>query len=289
MRGIILAGGNGTRLYPTTISMNKHLFPVYDKPMIYYPLTTLILAGVKEITIVSTESGTNQFQKLLGNGDQIGIEIDYRIQYTPGGIVDGLRIGLDDKISIDSTLLILGDNVFFGEGLGRKIGELDFGDNCYVWTQEVENPSEFGVAVMDGAGIIQKLVEKPERFVSSTAVTGMYFFPKDVAERCKQQIPSARGELEVVELLNNYLEDSRLKNIALSRGAFWADAGTSVSLNEISHFIYLIQTRQGNLVGSPEEASRRVGNINQSQFKALLDTMPDSAYKNHLSLFHQVD
>jgi glucose-1-phosphate thymidylyltransferase len=289
MRGIILAGGNGTRLYPTTLSMNKHLFPVYDKPMIYYPLTTLILAGVKDITIVSTESGINQFEKLLGDGNQLGIEIDYKIQSTPGGIVDGLRIGLDGKISIDSTLLILGDNVFFGEGLGRKIGELDFGDNCYVWTQEVENPNEFGVAVMDGAGNIQKLEEKPQSFVSNTAVTGMYFFPRDVTDKCKGQIASARGELEVVGLLNTYLEDSRLKSIALSRGAFWADAGTSVSLSEISQFIHLIQTRQGNLVGSPEEASRRVGNINQFQFKTLLDKMPESAYKNHLSTFNQVN
>ena len=289
MRGIILAGGFGTRLYPTTLSMNKHLFPVYDKPMIYYPLTTLILTGLTEVTIVSTEDGVRQFEKLLGNGNQFGIQIDFKIQHKPGGIVDGLRIGLEGKPNRDSTLLILGDNVFFGEGLGRKIGELDFEDNCYIWTQEVENPSEFGVAIMDGAGKILKFEEKPESSVSNTAVTGMYVFPSDVIEKCKEQEPSARGELEVVTLLNAFLEDKRLKSIALSRGAFWADAGTSVSLNEISQFIFLVQSRQGNLVGSPEEASRSVGNIDQLQFRALIEKMPASAYKSHLNLFDYVD
>lgn len=282
MRGILLAGGMGTRLNPITTVTNKHLLPIYDKPMIYYPLTTLMLAGIVEITILSTESGVRQFTDLLGDGSQWGLKLSYVVQNSPEGIADGIRIALKQFSSPDSVLVILGDNIFYGQGLGRHISEVIEKRVCVIWTQEVNNPENFGVASLNPAGGIDSIVEKPIKSKSNMAITGLYYFPSNINQIISTINKSERGEYEITEILNSYLKYNAIKLQKLSRGVYWLDSGTVENLIEVSQFVRVVQTRQGQLIGSPDEAAWRMNRINKEKFLELIRNMPQSSYKEQL-------
>lgn len=283
MRGIILAGGSGTRLGPVTRAINKHLFPIYDKPMIYYPLTTLILAGVKEIQFLSSPDAIPSFKKLLGDGGQWGLNISYSEQDSPTGIAGGLKIAATAGGDDEPILVILGDNVFFGQGLGRNIADVNSDSTCHIWTQNVRNPESFGIAEIDLSGRVLRVVEKPSDYIGNSAVTGLYKFPTGLLSRLGELKPSPRNELEITEVLEKYLVEERLSAHNLTRGVYWLDAGTIENLVEVSQFVRAIQTRQGQLIGSPDEAAFQVGLINEDQLSKLIDALPQSDYKTSLS------
>ena len=279
MRGILLAGGLGTRLNPTTRAVNKHLIPIFDKPMIYYPLTTLMLANVREICIVSTESGVTQFKELLGDGSQWGMELTYAVQESAIGIADGISIGLSQFKTDDSVLVILGDNIFYGQGLGRHISEIVDEDKCMIWVQAVDNPESFGIACMDKDNEITSIVEKPSQNIGNMAITGLYYFPSDVNSVTSKVQKSSRGEKEITDVLNHYLKRKVLKSERLTRGVFWLDAGTVENLLEASQFVRVIQSRQGHLIGSPDEAAFQMHFITRADFEKLAAALPESSYK----------
>jgi glucose-1-phosphate thymidylyltransferase len=279
MRGIILAGGSGTRLGPVTRAINKHLIPIFDKPMIYYPLTTLILAGVTEIQFLSTPEAIPNFEKLLGNGSQWGIRINYCVQDSPTGIAGGLRIAANALGDEEPILVILGDNIFFGQGLGRHISEIGSDQFCHIWTQNVSDPASFGIAEFDTQGKILRIVEKPVENIGRRAVTGLYKFPAGVLSRLNELNASARNEFEITEVLERYLTEDKLQGQNLSRGVYWLDAGTIENLVEVSQFVRSIQTRQGHLIGSPDEAAYQVGLISEAAFSTLIWDLPNSDYK----------
>ena len=266
-----------------TESINKHLLPIFDKPMIYYPLTSLILAGATDVCIVSTSDGVFQFQKLLKTGLQWGINISYAIQDSPEGIADGISKALHTFETKESSLVILGDNIFYGTGLGRHISESIETDKCLIWTQEVNNPHNFGIITFDKDNNIDSIVEKPKTGNSKFAITGLYYFPKCINHKVTQIKKSNRGEYEIVDILNLYLKEIKLINNNLSRGVFWLDAGTVEDLNEASNFVKTVQTRQNQLIGSPDEASWRMGLISSQQFNNLITHMPNSSYKKELA------
>lgn len=282
MRGILLAGGLGTRLFPTTQAVNKHLIPVFDKPMIYYPLTTLMLANVRDISIVSTNSGVKQFKQLLGDGSQWGISLSYAVQENANGIADGIQKGLTVFEKEDSVLVILGDNIFYGQGLGRHISELVFSDKSMVWIQEVVNPESFGIATLGHDGEIETIVEKPVEDRGNLAITGLYYFPADLKQIVDTVQVSERGEKEITDLLNHYLRSKRLLSEKLLRGVFWLDAGTVDNLLEASLFVRVVQSRLGQLIGSPDEAALRMDFISENQFRDLILNMRESSYKEQL-------
>jgi glucose-1-phosphate thymidylyltransferase len=282
MQGILLAGGMGTRLSPTTQAINKHLIPIYDKPMIYYPLTTLMLAGVREISLVSTATGISQFRQLLGDGSQWGINLRFVIQHTPEGIAHGISIALNGLSTSEPVLTILGDNVFYGQGLGRHIADLSIGTNCMIWTQEVSNPENFGIVTLKEDGTVESITEKPLDKRGNLAVTGLYYFPSTVHELVGKTIKSLRGEYEITGILNSYLAADAINSEILSRGVYWLDAGTVENLIEASQFVRLVQNRQGQLIGSPDEAALRMNFISSGQFQMLLTKMSDCAYKDQL-------
>lgn len=279
MRGIILAGGSGTRLGPVTRAINKHLIPIFDKPMIYYPLTTLILASVTEIQFLSTPEAIPNFEKLLGNGSQWGIRINYCVQDSPTGIAGGLRIAANSLGDDEPILVILGDNIFFGQGLGRHISEIESNQFCHIWTQNVRDPASFGIAEFDSQGKILRIVEKPVENIGTRAVTGLYKFPAGVLSRLNELNASARNEFEITEVLEKYLAENKLIGQNLSRGVYWLDAGTIENLVEVSQFVRSIQTRQGHLIGSPDEAAYQVGLITEAAFINLIANLPNSEYK----------
>jgi glucose-1-phosphate thymidylyltransferase len=282
MRGIVLAGGTGSRLYPATDLSNKHSIPIYDKPMIYYPLTTLILAGVTEVCIVSTKEGVTAFRRLLDDGSHLGIQIDYVVQHQPLGIADGISAAVGSLKIIEPLMIILGDNIFYGTGVGRHIGDIIKNDFCTVWTQKVSKPQDFGIVNLNEYGEPISIVEKPLNGVSNLAITGLYYFPADIVSKIRKISPSSRGEFEVTDLLNMYLKENRLKIESLERGVYWVDAGTVENLSDASQFVRMIQSRQGNLIGSPEEASFQKGNLTLEQLQNKISTMPESNYKNEL-------
>ena len=285
MRGVILAGGFGSRLFPTTKSMNKHLIPVYDKPMIYYPLTTLILAGAKDICIVSTLQGVEGIKNLLGDGKEFGIEVKYKTQDLPRGITDGISIALSSFRDYEPLLVILGDNIFYGPGLGRAISEAVAPSKTTIWTQEVSNPQEFGIITIDSKGRIIAIEEKPSESDSNLAITGLYYLSIDLPELIANIPPSTRGEIEITSLLEKFHNNNSLNVKLLGRGIYWTDAGTVENLSNASQFIKLIQTRQGNLIGSPHEAAYQTGLISKSELISLVEKMPDSDYKNSLEAY----
>ena len=285
MRGVILAGGFGSRLFPTTKSMNKHLIPVYDKPMIYYPLTTLILAGAKDICIVSTLQGVEGIKNLLGDGKEFGIKLEYKTQELPRGITDGISIALSCFKDYEPLLVILGDNIFYGPGLGRAISEAVDPSKTTIWTQEVSNPQEFGIITIDSKGRIIAIEEKPSESDSNLAITGLYYLSIDLPELIANIPPSARGEIEITSLLEKFHNNNSLNVKLLGRGIYWTDAGTVENLSNASQFIKLIQTRQGNLIGSPHEAAYQTGLISKSELISLVEKMPDSDYKNSLEAY----
>lgn len=251
--------------------------------MIYYPLTTLILSDVTEICIVSTTAGIGQFKSLIGDGSQWGLRITYAVQDEPNGVADGIRIALDTFKKPESVLVILGDNVFHGQGLGRYISEIADTSECLIWTQEVNNPESFGIATISAGGDIQTIIEKPKSGAGNLAITGLYYFPATIYEEISGLTASNRGEFEITEILNRYLMMGNIKHERLSRGVYWLDAGTSENLLDASQFVHSIQTRQGYLIGSPDEAAWRMERIQINDFKALVNAMPESSYRHSLT------
>lgn len=286
MKGIILAGGAGTRLYPLTMVTSKQLLPVYDKPMIYYPLSTLMLAGVRDILIISTPEDTPRFEHLLGDGAQFGIKLSYAVQPSPDGLAQAFIIG-EEFIGDDACALVLGDNIFYGNGLGKKLAcaaESAEAGRATVFGFYVEDPERFGVVEFDINNKVLSLEEKPKQPKSNYAVTGLYFYPAGVSEMAKRVQPSARGELEITTLNTMYLEKGQLDCDVMGRGFSWLDTGTMDSLMQAASFIQMIQNMQGVVVSAPEEIAYRFRMINREQLLAAAEKYGKSNYGKHLRI-----
>ena len=282
MQGILLSGGNGTRLWPTTKATSKQLLPVYDKPLVYYPLSTLLLSGVRKIVVVTNPKALNGHMDLLKDGSQWGIEILYSVQESPKGIPDAFTVGRNNLIKDEPIVLILGDNFFYGKDVDQNVlfGTGDQEATCFVC--EVSNPSEFGVLDLDSQGKTIRIIEKPSNFISNVALSGLYKFPGDVYEKLDRIEPSARGELEIVDLLNSYLPTNRLVTKYWSRGTAWLDTGTPRRLLEAGSFVQILQERQGVLIGSPDEVAWRLGLIDSQQLEKNVFELSGSEYGEKL-------
>jgi glucose-1-phosphate thymidylyltransferase len=281
MKGIILAGGSGTRLYPITRGISKQIMPVYDKPMIYYPLSTLMMAGLREILIITTPFDQDQFRRLLGDGTQFGCRIDYAVQEEPRGLADAFIVGAD-FIGSDAVAMILGDNIFYGYGLGAQLKEHTHPDGGAVFAYHVADPERYGVVEFDGARNAVSIEEKPARPKSNYAVVGLYFYDNDVVEIARGIAPSARGEIEITDVNRTYLEAGRLKVGVLDRGTAWLDTGTFDSLMQAAEFVRVIEQRQGLRIGSPEEIAYHEGFIDAEQLRALAEPLVKSGYGQYL-------
>ncbi len=281
-KGIILAGGSGTRLYPVTQSISKQLLPVYDKPMIYYPLSTLMLAGIQDILIISTPDDTPRFESLLGDGSQWGLNISYKVQPSPDGLAQAFILG-DTFVGNDLSALVLGDNIFYGHDFNELLGNaMVRSDGATVFAYHVHDPERYGVAEFDQTNKVLSLEEKPKNPKSNYAVTGLYFYDKDVVAMAKSLKPSARGELEITDLNRLYLEKEKLNVEIMGRGYAWLDTGTHDSLLEASQFIATLENRQGLKVSCPEEISYRQGWINASQLEKLAAPLSKNGYGEYL-------
>jgi glucose-1-phosphate thymidylyltransferase len=281
-RGLILAGGTGSRLTPLTRGVNKHLLPVFDKPMIYYPLTTLMLANIRDVTIVTTSESLDPFRILLGDGSQWGLQLRYRIQDRPAGIVDGLRIAADD-LAGHNVALILGDNIFYAAGLAAILRDsLENNPGATIFGYQVANPSDFGVVTLDADGRATDIDEKPANPKSRLAVTGLYIYSSDVFELAAKVRPSARGEFEITDLNRIFLQQGRLRARNLGRGVAWLDGGKPEDLYEAGQFVKVIQERTGLLIACPEEIAYRLGFIDRTAFTRLAEQTPVSAYQAYL-------
>lgn len=266
-RGIVLAGGSGSRLWPATHSVSKQLIPVYDKPMIYYPITTLMLAGIREILLISTPRDLPIYEELLGSGSQWGIQISYAVQETPAGLAQALLIA-EGFLQGEPSVLILGDNLMYGSGLGRNLSTFTTSKGAAITAYEIADPTGLGVVVFDSNGKATELVEKPAEFVSRWAIPGIYFYDGSAPERAKTLKPSSRGELEITDLNRTYLRDGSLQVHKLPRGTAWLDLGTPAGLLEASQFVRTIEERQGLLLGSPDEVALNSGWITDTSLKA---------------------
>ncbi|TQK30226.1 glucose-1-phosphate thymidylyltransferase RfbA [Arthrobacter sp. SLBN-53] len=281
MRGIILAGGTGTRLHPITRGTSKQLLPVYDKPMIYYPLSTLMMAGIRDILVITTGHDAPGFHRLLGDGSQWGINLTYAVQDTPEGLAQAFVIGAD-HIGSDSVALVLGDNIFYGPGLGTGLRRFQNVSGGAIFAYWVANPSAYGVVEFDADGRAVSLQEKPDKPKSHHAVPGLYFYDNDVVEIARGLRKSARGEYEITDINQTYLRQGRLSVEVLARGTAWLDTGTFDSLLDASDFVRTIEQRQGLKISAPEEVAWRVGFIDDEQLAAHAQTLLKSGYGNYL-------
>lgn len=282
MKGIILAGGRGTRLNPLTLVMSKQLLPVYDKPMVYYPLSMLMLAGIREILIISTPEDLPNFRRLLGDGSQWGLRFSYVQQDQPRGLADAFRVGAD-FLAGDSSCLILGDNIFFGHGLPEKLQRASaLKEGALIFAYAVRDPERYGVVDFDADGKVLSLEEKPAKPKSHYAVPGIYFYDPSVVELAAKMQPSKRGELEITDLNRLYLERGQLRVDTLGRGVAWLDAGTHESLLQSAGFVQAVQERQGMMISCPEEIAYHMGYITAEQLRALAKGMADNGYAAYL-------
>ena len=281
MRGIILAGGTGSRLHPITLGISKQLVPVYDKPMIYYPLTTLMLAGIRDVLVITTPHEADAFVRLLGDGSQFGISLSFAVQPSPDGLAQAFLIG-EKHIEDDDAALVLGDNIFYGSGLGATLRRFSHIDGAAVFGYQVADPSAYGVVEFDKDRRAISLEEKPAHPRSNYAVPGLYFYDNDVVARAKTLKPSPRGELEITDLNRLYLEEGRLQVEVLQRGTAWLDTGTFDSLNDASNFVRTIEGRQGTKIGSPEEVAWRMGFLNDDELAERAEPLVKSGYGAYL-------
>ncbi len=289
MKGIILAGGSGSRLYPLTQCVSKQLLPVYDKPMIYYPLSILMLFGIKDILIISTPHDTPNIEKLLGNGNELGLNLSYKVQDNPNGIAEAFILG-EEFINNEKVCLILGDNIFYIQSQMDCYRSIVHNENnsATVFGYHVSDPERFGVIEFDKNKKVVSIEEKPKKPKSNYAVTGLYFYPSDVAQKAKNLKPSARGELEITDLNKEYLKENRLNVIPLKRGNAWLDAGTPDSLMESSQFVQIIEQRQGLKLSCIEEIAYRQGFIDKEQMQNLINRLKDGVpYKEYLKKVYE--
>lgn len=281
MKGIILAGGSGTRLHPLTLAVSKQLMPIYDKPMIYYPLSTLMWSGIKDILIISTPHDLPLFQQLLGDGKKFGCNFEYAVQEAPNGLAEAFIIGAD-FIGDDKVALILGDNIFYGTGLEELLQNNNDPEGGIIYAYHVHDPERYGVAEFDKDGKVISIEEKPQEPKSNYAVPGIYFYDNSVVDIAKNITPSHRGELEITDINKAYLKQGKLKVSVLDKGTAWLDTGTFESLMQASQFVQVIEERQGLKIGAIEEVAYRMGYINKEELNTLIQPLIKSGYGKHL-------
>lgn len=282
MKGIVLAGGYGTRLYPLTIAMSKQLLPVYDKPMVYYPLSTLMLAGIREVLIITSPDSIDPFRRLLGDGSQWGMRFEYAAQDTPRGLADAFIVGRE-FIGCDPVALILGDNIIYGSGLVEKLQSAAINEKgAVIFAYPVRDPERYGVVEFDESGKVLSIEEKPKNPRSNFAVPGIYFFDQQVCREVENQKPSHRGELEITDLIQKYLERQELRVEVLGRGIAWLDAGTQESLLQAANFVQVVEERQGWMISCPEEIAFRMGYIDKAELRVQAEKISANQYGQYL-------